>query len=132
MNKEVQRRLGDLSALVGSLVFVVLIWYAYVSERTSNLALVILITLFFGACALINGVAITAKKYEEFWFGYGRIPKDLNWSQNLLLTIGKILFMVAWIWMALGNTIKIHVIVRVLLLILLMGFIIQDFRKRKE
>lgn len=99
--------LGRLLALGGVLVSVVLVgvgWYGYfVLERIDFVSFVI-VSLFFGSCALVGVIYVMVKRPEEETFFIGA-PQRLSHAQHMSMAIASLVFACGGLWFALKRDI---------------------------
>lgn len=90
--------------IFGSLVFIFLAWYAHFVLRRADVSDAILVTLFFGSCAVTGFILLTAKNHEQRWFALDL--QRLSRTQNLILAIVGFIWGVCFLWLALSKKIS--------------------------
>ena len=101
MNQDfLRKRLAALGLVLGSLVALIPVWYAYLVLQRATIYLTILATLALASCALAGIVYLIAERYEERWFVLN--PEHLGRGQNLMLAIGGLILAVCSLWAAMS------------------------------
>lgn len=108
MSRVVRKRvLEGVSLILGSLLALFFIWYAYFVLRRAALSSAIFASLFFGSGLLAGPMLLTLKHDNVRWFTVD--PTHLSKNQNLILAVGAAIFAICFVWLAVSQEVSIFV-----------------------
>ena len=98
MNRDRLKRLAGFGLVVVSLTLVAIAWYAHLVLRRAEIYHTVMATLFFGSCAVVGWIYMTAERYTPRWFTLD--PQSLRRSQLVLSAIAALIFAISALWLA--------------------------------
>lgn len=103
--KRRKRFLEGFGFILGSLIALFFIWYAYFVLKKASLLFAIFASLFFGSGLLAGPMLLTVRHDESRWFAVDF--RYLNRWQNVVLAIGALIFAICSLWFAISREIDL-------------------------